>query len=532
MGVAFASLVTVSKAHVWAILGMGVIAIAVSFLKKQAAMAGFCLLFLAVGILRIQIAEFALKNDPVRLLNDKPEKITLVGNLVDEPSIRGSYQNLRVKIYPVKSEDGSSRFMGNSCVPTKNGVAPKTQQFNWVKNTHSIVLVSTARYPEYHYLDTIKVTGYVKTPAIFDEFNYKNYLMKDGIYSVMDFPSVVITSREHHYNPFTFLYERILFLKEHLRKSISSNFSAPQGLIVEGIVLGSTTAMTQDLKNKLNGEGLSHIIAVSGSHIVIITSMVLSLLLFLGLWRAQALRITIIFIWIYILMVGLPPSGVRAVIMSSILLLAQILGRQNTSSRTLVLAGTLMLVQNPFLLMYDIGFQLSFLASLGIIYIKPMFDYMIITIPKILRIHAKASKQKDTVRSKLLQQAKNLVDILSVTFAVQVATLPIIFYNFHTLSFITPVSNFLILPVIPLLMTFGFLSAVLGIFSHFLGWVFFLPAWVLLTYFLNIMDMLYQPWAIVSLGNISWVWFVLYAGVLLIVVCFLQRKLKTKFLEY
>ena len=102
----------------------------------------------------------------------------------------------------------------------------------------------------------------------------------------------------------------------------------------------------------------------------------------MGFWRGQAFYLAVAFIAVYIALIGFPASGVRAAIMGCIALLAQKLGRQNTTSRILVLAGALMLLQNPPLLYYDIGFQLSFLASLGIIHIKPMVALLLKTITK------------------------------------------------------------------------------------------------------------------------------------------------------
>jgi len=204
--------------------------------------------------------------------------------------------------------------------------------------------------------------------------------------------------------------------------------------------------------------------------------------------------------------------------MGSIFLVAQILGRQNTSSRTIVLAGCLMLLQNPLLLLFDVGFQLSFLASLGIIYIKPLFDRLF-TI-------SNALEGKSKVKSFVISKLQYLIDIVSVTFSVQVFALPIMVYNFGNVSLIALLTNLLILPSIPFLMSFGFLSVILGIFSHFLGWVFYLPCWVLLTYFLKVLDVFYQPWALITIPSIALWWFLAYYAALFLVIFYLNKKVK------
>ena len=86
----------------------------------------------------------------------------------------------------------------------------------------------------------------------------------------------------------------------------------------------------KDLKSKFNATGLSHLTAVSGSNIVIIISILMSLLMVLRFWRGQAFYFSVIFIWLYIILIGFPVSGIRAAIMGSVALLAQKIGRQNS----------------------------------------------------------------------------------------------------------------------------------------------------------------------------------------------------------
>ncbi len=459
------------------------------FKKPAVIVIGLSLIFLVIGIARFQITELNIKQDEVRKLNDSPEKIILTGQIISEPDVRDNVQRLKVKM------------------------------------NNSVVLITIGRYPAVNYLDIVKATGKLTTPHMIEDFNYKDYLLKDHIYSVMDFPKLEIVSQEHDFGIAAFLYEQILMVKGKLSKSIQANFSKVQGSIVEGMVLGTSNKMPEDLQNKLNSEGLTHIIAVSGSHIVILTSLIMSLLLILGFWRQQGLYLTVIFIWIYIIFVGLPPSGVRAGIMGTILLVSQILGRQNTSSRTIVLAAALMLLQNPLLLQYDVGFQLSFLASLGIIYGKPLFDIGLNRIGAIGNNISQAwfsSPAKDFIQN----QARNLRDILSVTLAAQLFTLPIVLHYFKSVSLVALLTNLLVLPVVTFIMSFGFLAALLGAVSNFLGWIFYLPCWLLLTYFLKILDIFYQPWALVNFPNISLIWFVLYYIALFSTVFYLQQKTK------
>ena len=172
------------------------------------------------------------------------------------------------------------------------------------------ILVTTSRYPEYHYLDKIKITGSLEAPKNTEDFNYQNYLLKDGIYSVIGFPKIEIIGRQNP-NLLQNIYSGIIFLKQKLSDSINKNFPSPESLVLQGLILGSKTSIPQDLKDKFNITGVSHIIAVSGTHIVILGSILMAFLLGIGISRPQSFYFSAFFIVFYVILVGLPSSGVR-----------------------------------------------------------------------------------------------------------------------------------------------------------------------------------------------------------------------------
>lgn len=484
---------------------MGFLTIVISFLfaKNNFTIIGFCVLFLILGVARFQVLEFNIANDAINRLNDIPQKITLTGQIIGEPDIRDSFQKLKIKI----------------------------------DNLGSIVLVATNRYPEYEYLDSVKITGKLKTPKVFEDFNYKNYLMKDSIYSVMDFPEMELVSDKHNYNILSFAYEKILFFKKKLEQSISINFSPPHSFLLSGIILGDDKNMSAELKGKLSATGLSHLTAISGSNIVVLGYITTVFLLFLGFWRGQAFYFSVAFVWLYVIVAGLPASGVRAAIMATVFLLAQKLGRQNTSSRAIIFTAALMLAQNPLLLPYDIGFQLSFLASLGIIHLKPLIDNLFIfvfqkTRNSLPRQILAQGQEKQKTKNSFYEKIRKLRDIFSITIAAQIFTLPIIAYNFKQLSLVAPLTNLIIIPIIDWIMVLGFLTAVSGIFSGILGFVFFIPCWFLLNYFLWIVNFFGQTWAAKSINGFSPIWIFLYYSALVVFIVFLQKRQKPKFLGY
>jgi competence protein ComEC len=439
--------------------------------KDKFIIAGFAVLFLIFGILRMQVSEFNIANDKLSKLNGT-QVLTITGIISGEPDIRDNYQKLKVKV------------------------------------NDSVILVTTSKYPEYQYLDKIKLTGKLETPSETDDFSYKNYLLKDGIYSVTNFPKIEKLDRGRA-SIYSWFYSGILSFKQKIRESIQHNFSPPQSSILEGTVLGDNGAMSNDLKTKLNITGLRHVIAVSGTHVVILSSIIMSILLAIGLWRGQAFYIAIALICLYIFLVGLPASGVRAGVMGGLFLLAQKLGRQTMGARVIAIACAVMLFINPLLLFYDVGFQLSFLAVMGLIYLEPFIKMFIKVFIK--------------------QKAENFVSIISTTFAAQIFTLPIIVYNFGNISFVAPITNLLILPVVYWLMAFGFLASFAGVFSSALGSVLSVPCWFLLTYFVKVIDFFSKSWAIKTIQNVHWIWLVVFYSLIGFIVRFLNKKYSQSF---
>ena len=302
--------------------------------------------------------------------------------------------------------------------------------------------------------------------------------------------------------------------------------------MLEGMVFGNDKNISKELKNQFNVTGLSHVTAVSGTNIVIIISLAMAFLLYLGFWRGQAFWFAVGFIWIYIILIGFPASGIRAAIMGCIALLAQKLGRQNTGSRTLTLAAALMLLQNPLLLIYDVGFQLSFLASLGIIHIKPLI--MFFAFMPFGRKTNGDDRPKITSKHKSLPARAGafLLDIIAVTISAQIITLPIILYDFGRISLVSLVTNLLALPVVGVLTVLGFLLSIFASILPVLGFIFAVPCWFLLAYFLKILEIFSQPWAAKTISDISLVWVVIYYAVLFALIKFLKKYQKPKFLGY
>ena len=437
---------------------IGLIFIGAFYENKTAVVIGFCFIFCSIGMFLFGFNLFKIENSELTKFDGK--EVIIEGRVSNDPE-RGS---------------------------------EKTQMVVDVLDSGKI-LVFTDKYFPAKFGDTVKIEGIIKIPEKFNDFDYRGYLAKDGISMIVSFPEIEIIRSQN-----TFI-GRVYDFKKDLAQRIKDNLPSDSSPILEAMILGNDQMMDKELKDKLSKSGLSHVIAISGSHIVIFSAMLFEVLIFFGLWRKQALLGSIIFTVLYIFLVGMPASGVRAGIMVGLLFLAQLISRQSFNLRTLVIAASIMLLFNPLLLRFDLGFQLSFVAVLGIILIAPVIN-----------------KWLDIIfRGKVAW----LQEIIAMTVAAQLFTLPLLISSFGYFSLVSLLSNIVVLPITPLLMA-------LGILVPFLGAIVALPCSILLSYLIIVVDISSQAsFAIMKVDMPFIVLLVIYLPLL-----YLARKGRRKQLEF
>ncbi|MFH0859443.1 MAG: ComEC/Rec2 family competence protein, partial [Patescibacteria group bacterium] len=179
--------------------------------------------------------------------------------------------------------------------------------------------------------------------------------------------------------------------------------------------------------------------------------------------------------------------------------------------KAVILAATIMLFFNPLLLTKDVGFQLSFLAIMGLIFLQ--------------------SKLSDAF--KIVPDWFQLRCNLSSTLAAQIFVLPILIYNFGQISLLSPITNILILPFLPIITILGFISMLAAIFSQSLGQFLSWPVWTMLTYLIKTIDQFSNfSWATLSFQNVSWIFLPVSYFIIGLIAWRLQEKQKLKFLKY
>lgn len=321
------------------------------------------------------------------------------------------------------------------------------------------ILVSTDLYPEYFYGDEIEVFGKLETPENFTtdtgkEFDYISYLKKDSIFYTLSFGQTKKLSEKKG----NIVRYNILQIKKKFLDSIENAIPEPESALADGLLLGTKQSLGEDLEQDFINTGLVHIIVLSGYNVTIIAEALIRVLSIVSV--SFGIYVGAFAIIIFAIMTGASATIVRASIMAILALIARATGRNYQILRALMLAAAIMVLFNPYILFYDISFQLSFLATLGLIFLSPVF--------------------KNSFR--FIPERFGLREIVSATIAVQLFVLPFILYKMGNLSLVAPITNTLVLPLVPITMLFSFLGGTFGLLLNFLAVPFAWFAYILLKF--------------------------------------------------
>lgn len=283
----------------------------------------------------------------------------------------------------------------------------------------------------------------------------------------------------------------------YLQGLINQLYSEPHASLMNGLLLGVKN-LPKELEEAFKITGTIHVVVVSGYNISLVGGFFLRLSGLLK--RQQAILLTLTAIVLYTLLVGPNPPVVRSALMASVSYLGVWLGRQRLALFSLLMAAGLMVALNPAIIS-SISFQLSFLATLGILVFADKFNLYLKNIPQPFK------------------------ESLTVTLAAQIMVLPVIFYNFGTISLISPLVNTLVLWTIPLATVLGFISLLLGLIFFPLGVLFAWIAWAPMSIFIFIVNLGADiPLAQLNLGRNDWL--MVIGWYLLVVSLFIYFKSK------
>jgi competence protein ComEC len=284
--------------------------------------------------------------------------------------------------------------------------------------------------------DRIRVDGEISLPEPGeDDFDYARYLSTKRISAVVEATGVWAVNEDLGW-----------IGRVHRRTDVALGYGLhPQeAAVVRGMVLGDRSSIPEDLDEAFQRSGITHVLAISGQHVVVLAAVIYFALRAFALPTTVRIPITLALIWLYILVAGAPPSAIRAGVVATLMLVARLFGHQVAPLHFMTTMLATVLAYNP-LLVYSTGFQLSVAAVFGILLLrKPL---------------------KSLIEGTLLRPFRKpgpVSDLLSVSLAAQIATAPIVAASFDEVSVIGALTNLIAVPLSGPILTLGLLGSMLG----------------------------------------------------------------------
>lgn len=458
----------------WLLLAAAGLLAAIALWRREALrLPLICLLALALGGARYQSAQ-PVFNEATLAFYNGTGAVTVEGVVWDEPLERATRTDLRLAVERL--------WLPNQAEP---------------RAVSGLALVAAPRFSderrqttglaEWRYGDRLRVTGELETPPVFEDFSYRDYLARFAIYSQIRQARVEFLA-ERQGNP---IFQLIFDVKARALAMLERLFPEPHAALLQGILLGNEARIPDDVKTAFSVTGTSHIVAISGFNLAVLIGVFMALFSrAVGPVRGAALTIAVIIA--YTVLVGAGASVVRAAIMGSLGVIAQRLGRRSAGLNTLALAAVGMTLVNP-LTLWDVGFQLSAAATLGLILYAEPFENA---------LNRWLARRFPAERAASL--ARLAAELFLLTFAAQLTTLPLIAYTFEQVSLISLLANLVILPVQPAVMILGGVALLLGLIWPPLGQLAAWLAYPFVAYTLAFVEFFARvPGASLALGDIA-----------------------------
>lgn len=422
---------------------------------------------LGAGVLRMDWD--VLRDQSTRLEDIPVEDVTMIGVVAKAPDERERTTKLTVDVYEIIVD---------------------SQHYDVVTK----VLLTTDRYPRYHYGDHLEIVGTLRSPENFitdtgREFDYISYLWKDDITYQVSYPESVTLLETGQGN---LVVAKMINLKDYLLGTMYRLMHRPESALLAGELFGEKAALGGTLQEDFRRTGLIHVVVLSGYNVTLVAKFLITILGVFSVTFGYVLAI--IGIILFAILTGGGATVIRASIMALLVILSRMTGREYLLPRGLVIAAVVMVLHNPRVLLFDIGFQLSFLATVGLVYLAPRLEPYLRFVPK----------------------RWSLRDNLVATIATQLFVLPLLILTMGQVSLIAIVTNMLALVAVPIAMLFGFLMALVAPILPAIGFLLSVPAYLALKYQIVIVENFSRlpravatlppvaPW-LVAVGYVIWV---------------------------
>ncbi|MBM3150833.1 MAG: DUF4131 domain-containing protein [Chloroflexi bacterium] len=429
-----------------------------------------------LGGARYQASQPQIDAFHVAWYNDRTYDLLITGTVVEPPDTRESYTNLRLQVTGVDTGQGYD-------FPASG-----------------LLLARVDSGEVYHYGDILRLRGRLETPPEDEEFSYRDYLARQGIHAYM--PEAEATRLPGRAgNP---VLAVIFSIKDESLTSIYRIFPDPEASLLAGILLGVDTGLPADLQQAFKDTGTAHIIAISGFNIAILSGLLVSLFS-RALGPRRGVVAAIAGIALYTILVGADAAVVRAAVMGTLSLFARQVGRRQDGLNTLGVTAAVMSLFNPYL-PWDVGFQLSFSATLGLILYAQPFQQA-----------AEAFLARRLPPETAQRVAAPLAEYFLFTLAAQLTTLPVMAYHFGRISLVSLVANPFILPAQPPVMVLGGLALLVSLAYIPAGRLVALTAWPFTAYTIRAVELFDRlPGGVLALGDFSALFVFLFYAILLV----------------
>ncbi len=296
------------------------------------------------------------------------------------------------------------------------------------------IFVYTERFPEHAVGEQVELHCALEQPEPIQDFAFERYAERRGIVAVCRYPKLVVVGYAAS------VASALDRLRAYYADIFTRSMPAAEDSLLQAMVLNKTGEFPANLLASFAASGLSHSISISGLHMSLLIVAVELILGALGLSRRMRLLVLILGLSAYLVLLGFPSPAVRSCIMGVLMIWGTYAGRQAQGTHILVLTATVMLLQNPLLLGFDVGFQLSCLALLGMGLTNAHWNELLSFLPERFAIR----------------------EVFAATCSAQFYTWPLTLYYFGTFSFIAPIANAVILPLLPLLLSLAFVVPLLS----------------------------------------------------------------------
>jgi len=374
----------------------------------------------------------------------------------------------------------------------------------WQKRSGGVLMRSPPA-AHHDYGDVLEVRGRLETPPTFEDFDYREFLLRRGVASIIAYPETRLIAR----NQGGGVRQALIGVRSDLSDRLAGVLPQREASLAAGILFGARSALPNDLRDDMNATGTSHLVAVSGQNVTLLAGLLIAAFAWL-IGRRPACVLSLVGIAAYVALVGAQPSVLRAGMMGALYTLAVLTGRQSSAPIALLLAAAVMTGLDPQVV-HDVSFQLSFAAVVGLIILAPLLNTWM----------ELAVSRWPAVRG--FPPTRMVIDTSAVSLAAIAFTMPIAAVNFHQVSLAAPLANLLAVPAFLAVAAAaaGAALASLVLPGHLVAWL----AWPPAAYMIGVITLFARlPAASIQIHGIHLVHAVIWYAALLGVIYVAERR--------